>query len=296
MKSFDFETFFDDWGIETAPHGHPHRTSTFKYQVHCPLVGNVGSGFHLGVNPNGNACFRCGGSHSLYDLLGAWTHLQGNDLKKLITKYGSGYDRGSEKILRRYNDVLLKPPLIDLGLKHEKYLKRRGFNPEYLKHKYRLQSVLPIGQYGGRIYIPVIQNRREVAFTTRALNAEAKYKHSKDFVSICPINTCLYGIDDCQEDFVIVCEGVSDVWNFGANTVAIFGKSVSLEQLKVLVKQFKTIFILLDPDAYDASKKLKQKLSPYRKTINLVLKDKDPGELNIEERIELLQQIYKLKG
>jgi DNA primase len=157
---------------------------------------------------------------------------------------------------------------------------------------------MPIGKFGGRIYIPVYQNRKEVCFTTRSIQVKghAKYTHCYDDKSIVPIKDCLYGLDDCKNDHVVLVEGVTDVWNIGTDTVCMFGKTLSDIQKRLLVKKFKTIFVLLDPDAFKQAKQIKAKLAPYRKTICLALKDKDPGELTKQEVYELLNEINKLKG
>jgi len=290
---FDWLSFLDDYGIEYVTSGHEHCTSTFPIQTNCPLAGTTN--YHLGLSPNGNSCWKCGGGHSIYSLLEAWTAHGSNDLKKLMSKYGQGQINLSKTILRSDRSKLLKLPLMKLAKSHANYLEKRRFNTEQLRLKYELRSIMPIGDYGGRIYIPVVINGKTVSFTTRTIaDIKPKYIHCPDHESIVPVKDCLYGIDHCKNNYVIMTEGVTDVWRIGDNSVALFGKTLSDKQLYTTVKKFTKIFIMLDPDALIQAKKIQQKLSPYRKTLIVSLKDKDPGDLTPKEMTETLKSIRRL--
>lgn len=286
-------SFLDDYGIEYVTSGHEHCTSTFPIQTNCPLAGTTN--YHLGLSPTGSSCWKCGCGHSIYALLEAWTALGSNDLKKLMSKYGKGQISLSKTVLRSDRGKLLKLPLMKLAGNHRKYLTKRGFNAEKLRLKYELRSIMPIGDYGSRIYIPVIVNGKTVSFTTRTIaDTKPKYIHCPDHESIVPVKDCLYGIEYCKNSHVIMTEGVTDVWKIGDDSVALFGKTLSEKQLYTTIKKFTKIFIMLDPDALPQAKKIHQKLSPYRKTLIVSLKDKDPGDLTPEEINETLKSIRRL--
>jgi DNA primase len=60
--------------------------------------------------------------------------------------------------------------------------------------------------------------------------------------------------------FVLVAEGVTDVWRIGFPGVALFGKAASPQQLRVLRSNWTTIGLLLDPDAADDNMRSAAKL------------------------------------
>lgn len=54
-----------------------------------------------------------------------------------------------------------------------------------------------------------------------------------------------------RQDYVVICEGVTDVWRVGAAGVCLFGKKASVEQIRLIREGWrdKDICLLLDPDA-----------------------------------------------
>jgi DNA primase len=76
----------------------------------------------------------------------------------------------------------------------------------------------------------------------------------------------LYGFDTARaSDFVVVCEGVTDVWKVGPPAVALFGKQATSEQRHLLVRTWGhgTLIVLLDADARDEAVQLGRDLGRY---------------------------------
>jgi hypothetical protein len=110
-----------------------------------------------------------------------------------------------------------------------------------------------------------------------------------------PRRLILYNYDNAVKyPFVVVCEGVTDVWNVGPYAVACFGKHVSAPQLKLLCDGWSdgAIVILLDGDAWDESQILAERLSSVNykgKIIPVRLpENKDPGSLDINLNAEFI--------
>lgn len=60
----------------------------------------------------------------------------------------------------------------------------------------------------------------------------------------------LYGAANAQKwPFVLVTEGVTDVWRIDGPAVCLFGKAASATQLKALYRTWSTVGVMLDPDA-----------------------------------------------
>lgn len=96
----------------------------------------------------------------------------------------------------------------------------------------------------GRLFIPTPGN----GWQARAADEKSKPKYFS-----CPgwkKSHQLYGINYARKcaDFVLLCEGVTDVWRVDGPAVAIFGKSISLPQLTNIRKNWGLVGVLLDPD------------------------------------------------
>ncbi len=288
----------EDYGIEYVTSGHYHCTKAFEIQAHCPL--HTGKpDYDLGLNPNNWHCWVHGREHTLEQLVQAFTGCSGHSVKELVRRYRgdnkSGVQRKPGRLVPKAQQ-LVKPMTGKLNKKHVNYLNNRGFNVGALNNKYQLESVLPFGDYGDRIYIPVIMNGNTVSFTTRSMNSEPKYKHAEDNHSVVPIKHTIYNIDNCYHSHVVIVEGVTDTWRLGDNAVALYGKSLSEKQLVFLVKRFKYIFVCMDPEAQDSCEKIVQRIKPYRACYKLLIADKDPGDFSMREVQSLWNHVQqKLK-
>lgn len=95
-------------------------------------------------------------------------------------------------------------------------------------------------------------------------------------------NQILYNFDNAKKhDFVVVMEGPTDVWSFGPEAVALFGKSLSTAQTQMLLGTWNTIYICLDGDALIDAQGIYDQLGTQARCKRLVkLPDRlDPGDL-----------------
>jgi DNA primase len=78
----------------------------------------------------------------------------------------------------------------------------------------------------------------------------------------------LYGLPEALQapGPVVICEGPTDVWRFGTNAVALFGKSVSSEQQRLILHHFagRPIVIALDADAREEAEEMRARLETAR--------------------------------
>lgn len=66
----------------------------------------------------------------------------------------------------------------------------------------------------------------------------------------------VYNIEEARKyTFCVLCEGVTDVWRVGPQGICIFGKSLANHQVEAIAKQFDTVALALDPDAYTGGEK-----------------------------------------
>jgi DNA primase len=92
----------------------------------------------------------------------------------------------------------------------------------------------------------------------------------------------LYNFDNAvQQPFVVICEGVTDVWRIGLEAVALFGKTLSPTQAQLICAHWKTVIILLDGDALDAAREIAARLSGVSSKLIVPLPaDTDPADFD----------------
>ncbi|HEY1187390.1 MAG TPA: hypothetical protein VGE74_07010 [Gemmata sp.] len=162
-------------------------------------------------------------------------------------------------------------PLSDLPEDHEAvaYLKKRGFDPAELAAVYGVGycgEVPPeIRPAANRIFIPVTVDGALAVWQARAprdspqtgfgADPFAKYWNSPGFGR----TAVLYGADAARPfDFVVVCEGATDVWKVGPPAVGLLSKTATLAQKELLVRHWGngTLVVLLDADAEAEARRL----------------------------------------
>jgi hypothetical protein len=158
---------------------------------------------------------------------------------------------------------------------HFDYLLNRNFNPKYLQEKYHLLGGKPYGDYKYRLIIPIIVDSQIVSFQGRDITdtQELRYKACKKEDEVIDHKNTLYNIDNAGDTGIIV-EGVFDVWRLGDNTVATFGTAVRRHQVLEIIRRFKKVFVLFDPEpeAQKKAKDLVRELNVYIDAINIKLK------------------------
>ena len=95
-----------------------------------------------------------------------------------------------------------------------------------------------------------------------------------------------------KKDYIIVTEGITDVWRLGDDSCCTFGKNYKFQQIKLL-KKYKKIYIFYDPDeaGQKSAKNLGYELELLGcKTYN-ILGECDPGDLSNLEINKLKEEI-----
>lgn len=249
-----------DYGIEhTTTH---HHCTEGWVNIHCPFCEGH-KNFHLGIHLKSGAChcWRCG-AHSLVDTIAAVLDISKPKAARIIRSYSEVDLEDHRKLLTRpkISEVKLPSPLMDLTDKHKAFLRRRGFNPDFLIRTYGLKSIGPGGPYRYRLFIPIIYQGQVVSFTTRAVTDDpdvVRYKTCSKDNEVIHHKYIVYGFDLIPDDTVIVVEGPSDAWRLGPGAVATFGITYTFPQVMLLSK-IKNVFIMFDnePLAQQQAEKL----------------------------------------
>lgn len=173
------------------------------------------------------------------------------------------------------------------------YLVGRGYDPAELASGYGVGycgEVSPeIRPAGHRIIIPVTCGGSLVGWQSRAPRDTPSSGFGADQFpkywgpGYFRRGSVLYGIDLARpSDFVVVCEGVTDVWKVGPPAVALMSKKATASQRELLVRHWGhgSLLVLLDADADTEARQLELDLGPqFRNGSALVRlpRNSDPG-------------------
>jgi hypothetical protein len=151
--------------------------------------------------------------------------------------------------------------------------------------------------YDDRLLIPIIQERRLVSWQARTiLHSEGKkYINYGDARK----SNFLYNMDRAlMYPHMVICEGVTDAWRVGPNAVALFGKTVSMQQVEIMKDLWGfdgSCVIALDSDAIESAEKIAwllkaEKVFPKGVAI-LRLAEGDPDEHSRAEITEKIREV-----
>lgn len=218
----------------------------------------------------------------------------------------------------RYTRVGIELPKGCLPITHEDvpqyvidYLAARKFSSEELEREFQVKYI-PAGTllwyqqdgsefrlYEDRIFIPIIQGRKLVAWQLRDVTGKSKIKYLtlRDFRK----SSSLYNYDNAlMYPDIVICEGVTDVWRVGKQAVALFGKELSrgqLELMKVLWAFDGCAVVLVDADAQKESQRIANTLRRYkifpRGVYELRLEQGDPADCEQNKLLDMLEQAGK---
>jgi hypothetical protein len=184
----------------------------------------------------------------------------------------------------------------DLSLDHHayRYLVDRGFDPIYLAERWGVgyceQASAAYGALTGRIFAPIFQHNTFVGWQGR-WPADYPKERGKQLGTpkyfTCPSmpkGKLLYNYDRARQwPFIVIQEGITDVWKTGFFATAILGKSFGTLQKGLVLEshKHKPIFLMLDQDALDESARIIQSIREITDRrgllIQVALPDHDPG-------------------
>ena len=292
---FNALQFYKDHGIEYRTEG--KNVTSGWININCPF--HPDKTFHLGFDPKtGNFhCWHCK-SISPKKIV---QHFIRNNWQEVFNKYlvKNQIRNGLKKREEREIPDKIKLPQNRWTERHQTYLMRRGFNPEVIKEKHKIIGTDHLDPfYPMRIIIPIFYQGNVISFQTRDVTgkAELRYKGLDKEKEILPMKEILYNIDNCKKEWVVLTEGVFDVWRFGDNCCCTFGVSYTKKQLSLLNK-YKKIFICFDSDnaGVEAAEKIGEELSLLGKECYIfTLEKKDIDSLTETELQELRKEIKKL--
>ena len=280
--------------------------------INCPWCRGSTRGlpdfrFLCGIfKPKGNFhCLRCGRKGSFKFLIQELTDITNKEYDDLFTVNVNNDENITDIIKNKFrqkkntkenntlNDipgVLIDEKVVNDSLLLSTFMTSRNIHLNTLiQYKCRMCSC--VGKYANRLILPVIENDEIVSFQARDLTGKSSKKYDNPSV---PLSNFLYKTDFVDDSHVYIVEGIFDAWRMQHNTVAVFGKSLTKQQRRLLRKlNVKKYIFCLDSDAYCAIIKETKELMDYVDNVGMIMlpKGKDPDNLG-REKIEQLPVRY----
>jgi DNA primase len=286
---FNVIKYYRDYNITISENS--KNTQKGWINTTCPFCQD--SSDHLGYNLEKGyfSCWICG-YHYIDQVIQKLTPYKNSST--LIKEYDTN-TMLTTKIKKKINhvNISVKLPGSKLEYCHKKYLEKRGLDPIYIEEKYKLQGTLYNSKYPYRLIIPVYYNNKIVTYQTRGIIEKERYINCEPEKEIIPIKDCLYNIDNCTNNFIVVTEGIFKVFKLGDNSCATFGKNFTNKQIQLLQK-YKRIYIYFDNDLAGilGAKKLSSLLDSIGKEVYIISKDIAPDNLSFNQVALFWDKLY----
>lgn len=275
-----------DRGVKLFHHGESSKVTERYVGVECPFCGQ-GTGIPgLGISlVSGYAsCWKCG-SRPQAEILAALTRIPLGEAiqltKGLKRPVGiPGRVKGTLK-LPNHRIPLQESPA------HEKYLRRRGFDPDEVAKLWGVEALCVHSQYPWRLFIPARLDGEIVSWTTRRIGKVeySRYVNAPPPEEAYPLRHLLYG-EEYARNATVVVEGPLDVWAIGPGAVATLGTGFTRSQLlKISRYPIRAVLFDSEPEAQKRAGDLCRFLEafPGRTTRVQLETGKDPAESRIKE-------------
>jgi hypothetical protein len=298
-------------GIQTAYLGHKHYRPGW-INVECPWCsGNPG--FHLGWNLEDEYfyCWRCGWKPLLPTIRKLAENRSWKEIRALIEE-AEGFSilkkTPPTDPIPKKSSLKLPSGAGPLNPAHRDYLSRRGLDSDEIEKEWKVMGTGPVSflegvDYKHRILAPVFWENQMVSFQARDITNQSptKYKACPKHLEILHHKNIFYLHPDALTyRSVIVVEGIFDSWKMGKRSIALFGISYKLSQVKWLTKLFDQMIVIFDQDT-EAQAQAHRLVSEIRMTgkkahaITLPPGTKDPGSLPLDEARKWAKELLSPK-
>ena len=297
----DIVRLYQDFSIPFVTEGHKHSRAGWA-NVECPYCeGNPG--YHLGFeieNPH-FYCFRCGW-HPVIPTIGKLIKKSDKETRRIISEYGLHLSLTKTPALKSKKEHILPTGTGPLTSKHIRYLDARGFDHIQVSNLWTLAGTGPVSRldnidFKHRLIIPIIWDSQEVSFTSRDITGKTPMRYIT-----CPKDRevihhkhIVYGRQEYWQGVGIWVEGPTDVWRLGVNSFSTFGIEYTREQLRVIARTFKRVFVLFDQDPQaQVQSRLAVAELRFRGVDAIHLENiisQDPGDMSQAEADYLVKQL-----
>ena len=303
----DVIQLYKDFGIKYLTEGHKHCRPGYV-NTPCPFcTGNAG--YHLSYNLDEDyfVCWRCGWKPTV-KTLSALLRVEDRDIYPLLKIYEASLKHTEKKKIEKIK-FRFPSDVHDLFPHHAKYLRKRKFDPEKIEREWGIKSLgptaklkLPDGKvidYSHRILLPFRWNGVEVSFDSRDVTGKTEKRYNA-----CPIEMeaiehkrILYANQEKWASTGVGVEGPTDAWRLGPKSFGTSGSKFTPEQVKVITRSFKRVFLVRDPDmaGFTSSRKLKREIELRGVECKIITIPTDPGDLPQDDADHLMRELIPEK-
>jgi len=292
----DAGRFLRDHGFHVATPGERHWSEGWT-NTPCPFCTGRSAGNHLGHDGKEPwVCWRCG-PHSSVEVVKQFLGGSWGEARRTVGEYGGRGDIARKPPSRAPGTLSGEAPLPvgsgPPGERHLEYLRIRGFqDPEGLCRTWGILGTGPASDLPWRLVAPVFVDGRRVSWISRDVTGRAstRYLPCPRGREILPHKHTLYGIDQIlRGGFLILVEGIVDVWKLGPGAVALFGqRPTPAQQLLIIRSGVSRVGVFLDPDAITSASIIVSILCGVGMDCYLIQSDRDPGDLQEGEAREMV--------
>lgn len=236
---FDAEQFCKDYNIDYRTQG----KNVSQGWIGINDIYTFDNTFHMGINPDGAYVYSWKtGHHFLDKVIQDLLNVTKTKAQQIIKRYDliQSYEKQIEKKKFSISEEPLKA-------KHRNFIRGRNYNAQYIEQKYDLRS------NDQKLVIPVYYNQEIVSYQERDIDQKF-YKSCPKDTAIINYKDILYNLDNCNENYVVVTEGILDCWRLDDNSVSCFGIGYTKKQIALLAKLFTHVIIMFDNE-YEAQRK-----------------------------------------
>ena len=251
-------------GVRFYEHGQAGSVSHGWVGLDCPYCGKPGKP-GMGIPLQGRrvaTCYKCG-THRLGDALAAAARCPLGEVLQLLGQMVREFETDT-RVRGKYEEPKELSGLLPV---HQKYLARRGYDPDELVELWGLRGLGNVahGTLRWRVFIPVPYRGRPGSWTTRAVGADAqpRYYSALPAQEAVPLKENLFGYDHVSNTIAVV-EGPFDAMRIGYGAAATFGLNVTPAQL-LMIARIPVRWVISDnqPDAQRRAEKLCNDLAPF---------------------------------
>lgn len=242
------------------------------------------------------------------------SYQQANELSKSYKVFRKGASNDNTQTTSKHIKIKKKgfkfpSGVTELQTQHKAYLKKRGFDPQYLADNWGIKGTSPTSildgiNYKFRILAPIQWEDKVVTFQARDYTGKQGLKYMA-----CPEDRetihhkhILYGHPSLwKKRRGILVEGIFDVWRLRLSACCTFGTGYTQEQLRVMIKMFDELYIMFDPEivAQKRAMEIQQELAFWGVKSHLLTDHEtgiltDPGDMTQKEADKLLKDLKML--
>lgn len=282
-----------------------------EVRINCIRCGDRKSHLYFGLSKGLGKCFKCQHTYNVlrfvteneditiaeaYKFINSQTTVSGN-LEESINSLNETYAGKELQTFANLAEVFFPREFrrVDSSAPESvlKYLSVRQLAFPACE-RYNIHYCL-LGLYANRLIIPITMHHKRVSFVARDYTNNALHKVLYPTGS--EIASCLFNYDVAiKNDTVIIVEGVFDAMRVGDNAVALFGKTVSMNQTELLIKGlFKKAIVMLDSDAALETIEICNTLKTFLEVKAVRLASGDPADKTKEEIKGLLDNAFGMR-